>query len=408
MTFRPGIGTITIIALLVRIAFVLLSLGMATDEANGVMIAVSGSWADMLENLKQDGNAPVFYALVRYVDSKFGHSEFTVKALAAIIATIQVPAIYGLFRLVLPRYICLQLAWIIAFCPSMLRYGILIRPYALVALISLVSSMLCIKVLTRGSGRLWSIPYGISTALIVYTHYWGAFVAIGQAGLAVVGLVKRWFGRQEIVNWLIGVGISLLLFAPQIPTLLYQLKHDLSPWDNMARPLGLIAFFLPGTMLDIGGRASWVDQVSMVICNVLVIVALTSTIRFYRQDDEVNEAGLLSARADRKSALDAETDEETATETSANPESISETGSEHPDEKETEEAGLGNLLAPIDATADSDDTGLATAGNASQTNPKTADTASDIGSDTETSTIQSDDTNTDTDLDGNDYFEPSF
>lgn len=121
MTFRPGIGTITIIALLVRILLASFLGGLATDEANGVMIAVSGSWADMLENLKQDGNAPVFYALVRYFDTKFGHSEFAVKVLAVIIATIQVPAIYGLFRLVLPRYICLQLAWILTFCPSMVR-----------------------------------------------------------------------------------------------------------------------------------------------------------------------------------------------------------------------------------------------------------------------------------------------
>lgn len=387
MTFRPGIGTITIIALLVRIAFVLLSLGMATDEANGVMIAVSGSWADMLENLKQDGNAPVFYALVRYFDSKFGHSEFAVKTLAAVIATIQVPAIYGLFRLVLPRYICLQLAWIIAFCPSMLRYGILVRPYAVVALISLASSMLCIKVLTRGSSRLWSIPYGISTALIAYTHYWGAFVAIGQAGLAVIGFAKRWFGRREVINWLIGVAISLLFFAPQIPTLLYQLKHDLSPWDNVSRPMGLIAFFLPGTMLDIGGRVSWVDQVSMVICNILVIVALTNSVRFYRQDEEVNEIGLL--RAEEGTTTEATSSEEHA-----------EAVAQHQDKKESEEADLGKLLTHIDGTIGSDDTEFATAGNASTDGAKTPDTASDIGSDAAISTTDGSDTETNTEGDG--------
>lgn len=275
----PGIITITIVALIVRIFLASWS-GLATDEANGVMIAVSGSWSDMLLHLKNDGNAPLFYALIRLLDHEFGHSDFAVKSIAVAIATAFVPFCYFVFRAILPKSICLQLAWILAFCPSLIRYGTLVRPYAMVSMLGLLSSFYCIKILTRDSSKLWIAPYGISTALLVYTHYWGAFVPIGQACLAAIGFVRKWFGKQELKNWLFGVAFSLLLFAPQVPTLIYQLQHDMSPWDTIRRPIALVSSFLPGVILDIGSRITFIDQLSTLLCNLIVIVVFASTARF--------------------------------------------------------------------------------------------------------------------------------
>ena len=275
----PGIITITIVALLLRLVLASWA-GLATDEANGVMIAVSGDWSDMLLHLKNDGNAPLFYALVKLIDHELGHGDRVVKALAVLLGTITVPFTYVIFRSILPRPVCLQLAWILAFCPALIRYGTLVRPYALVSMISLASSYFCIKILTKDSSRYWILPYGLTTALIVYTHYWGAFIAIGQAGLAVVGSVRRWFGKNEIINWLLGVALALLLFAPQLPTLLYQLQHDMSPWDTVRRPLALIPSFLPGIILDIGARTTFIDQLSTLFTNLLLVTAFAFTARY--------------------------------------------------------------------------------------------------------------------------------
>ena len=110
----PGIGFITLLALAVRIITVTWT-GLTTDEANGVMIAVSGTWVDMLRHLRDDGNAPLFYVLVRAYSHFFGYHGLALKFLSLGLSTASVPIIYWIFRRVLAKELCLALAWMLAF-----------------------------------------------------------------------------------------------------------------------------------------------------------------------------------------------------------------------------------------------------------------------------------------------------
>jgi hypothetical protein len=268
----PGIGTVTLIALVVRVLTATWT-GLTTDEANGVMIAVSGSLGDMLQHLKDDGNAPVFYGMVREYAKLFGHTDLALKPMQVLISTAEIPFAYWLFRHILSRGICLQLALMLAFSPSLVRYSTLVRPYALEGIIGLISTYACMRTLSRATNPVWATIYGISTALLVYTHYWGAFVPIGHLGLVLIGLMRGWFTRKQLIHWFAGAALSFLVFVPQLPVVLFQLKHDLSPWDLCPRPTLQFAEFLPMLLVGTGFGFNAVNELSMFICNILVLIA---------------------------------------------------------------------------------------------------------------------------------------
>jgi uncharacterized membrane protein len=276
--FVPDIGIITVVALVIRILTASWT-GLTTDEANGVMIAVTGSWPDMFKHLMEDGNAPLFYVIVRQFSHYFGYHAFGLKCLAVALATLPVPISYWLFRQVLAKEYCISLAILLAFCPTMVWYGTLIRPYALEGLLGLISTFACVRVLSPKTNIFRTFVYGLSTALLVYTHFWGAFVPIGHVGLVITGLLNRWFGKKEFLHWFGGAAFSLFLFLPQIISVcivLYGLKYYMSPFGMAPRPLTLACNYLPMLLLSKGFCDKAVVVLFMFISNCLVLLAFAS------------------------------------------------------------------------------------------------------------------------------------
>src|SRR5262249_22502936 len=161
-----NIVTITILALIVR-ALAATWTGLTTDEANGVLVAVTGSWADMIQHLKEDGNAPFLYVLLRLYAEPIGHSDLAVKLFALAIGTIQVPISYWICRRFLSKELSLQVAILLALCPPLVRYGTLVRSYSLISILGLVSTWTCMEALTRRRSIVWPVLYGLSTAALV-------------------------------------------------------------------------------------------------------------------------------------------------------------------------------------------------------------------------------------------------
>lgn len=268
-----NILTISLLALVVR-AITATWTGLTTDEANGVLIAVTGSWADMIQHLKEDGNGPVLYVMLRLYDDAVGHSDLAMKVFALVLATLQVPISYWICRQFLSRELSLQVALLLALCPPLVRYGTLVRPYVLISIFGLISTWSCMRLLTKGRGILWPIVYGVSTAALVYSHYWGAFVPIGQVGLVAIGLLKRWFGLENVKTWLSGVAISLVLFLPWTPILYYQFTHVLDVWDMPPAPAFLTTHL--SSMILVGSYYTLdpFDQLALLLSSSLVLFVL--------------------------------------------------------------------------------------------------------------------------------------
>jgi hypothetical protein len=90
--------------------------------------------------------------------------------------------------------------------------------------------------------RRWLPVLGVALVLIMYTHNWGLFLAIGLLTATLVFARDRW--RDAAIA---GV-IVAVLYAPWLPTLLYQSKHTGAPWAMVPSFHALL--LAPGAVLS--------------------------------------------------------------------------------------------------------------------------------------------------------------
>ena len=184
--------------------------------------------------LRQDGSPPLYYLLLHVWMALFGSAPSATHALSAGLAIACVPAAWWA---VAPfgAWVGLVAGGLMALDPYVGLYADETRMYSLLLLLALLvcGAFLRAFVLRR---RVHLASFAILLALALYAHPWGAFL-VGAAGLAwlallVVGPARRRLARDGVLAF----GGAALLFAPWVPTLLYQAAHTGAPWSH--RPTG--------------------------------------------------------------------------------------------------------------------------------------------------------------------------
>ena len=87
----------------------------------------------------------------------------------------------------------------------------------------------------------------VSLDLLLYTHNWGIFLCFGLAAATAVFARERW--RESLAAG----AVTLLLYLPWVPTLLFQARHTGAPWAM--RPGVHSLLLAPGAAL--GGDAGF-------------------------------------------------------------------------------------------------------------------------------------------------------
>ena len=231
--------------------------GLSCDEANCANIASAPTWERMVEYIKLDGNAPLFYVILRLWAIPFGSSDLSFRMLSVLAGASLSPLSYLLFRRQPGNGLALQIALMMALCAPLIQFGNLVRPYALLPVFSLVTTHLLMQLLERPARKGLVAAYGILVALMVYLHHWGAMVAVGHACLAATGLALRWWRPQQLLPWLAGAALALLLYLPWLPVLIWDLHHDVSPWIAPPTLSHLLMFTAVDTMSGPAGKMDW-------------------------------------------------------------------------------------------------------------------------------------------------------
>jgi mannosyltransferase len=208
------------------------SLGESLWMDEGLSIGIASQpLFDIPGVLRVDGSPPLYYMLLSVWMDLVGNGPGETQALSVAIALVSVPggmwAGWSLFG----RRAGLVCAALCAVNPFLTQFAQETRMYSLMLVLSLLATAAFLHVFAFG--RRGYLPlFFVLLALMLYTHNWGLFLAVGL----VCALMPCWYVSENRHSFwkdaLIGFGGAGLLYLPWLPTLLHQIQHTGAPWLN--------------------------------------------------------------------------------------------------------------------------------------------------------------------------------
>lgn len=186
---------------------------------------------------------PLYFYLVHIVFSILGENIWTLRFLSAICGTLTIGGVYYVATAKLSWKAGLAAGLLCCVSPFHLAYSQEGRPYALAALLALMSCFFFLR-LNEKPGRLRLAAYICTTTALFYTHHWAIFLICAEAiGFIVISRKSGIWRKEILLSWL-SIGI---LYLPEIPALIHQSTDSgNSAWWWAARPGG-------GELLDLIG-----------------------------------------------------------------------------------------------------------------------------------------------------------
>ncbi len=164
-------------------------------------------------------NPPVHNILLFLWTNIFGDNDFSFRALSALAGVGGLVAIYFLGKEIFSKNAGLYASAILSMTTFHIYYSQEARPYSLVCLLGILSYLFLVKQIKAPSIR-HSILYILSTALLIYTHYFGLFLVVSQFIFLLFILpglrIKKSFMKFQIPSF----GCLGILYIPWLPTLL--------------------------------------------------------------------------------------------------------------------------------------------------------------------------------------------
>jgi mannosyltransferase len=206
----------------------------------GISVGISSHPLSAIpELLRQDGSPPLYYGLLHVWMSVFGTSDEATHLLSLLFALATVPAALWAGWSLFGRRAGWMAVALVAVNPFLAAYANETRMYTLVALLGLMATATFLHAFVFGRRRYLPL-FGVSLALLLYSHNWALFFAVG-AGVALLGciaLAPPAERRRLFLDGVLAFGGAGLLYVPWLPSLAYQVAHTGAPFT--LRPTLLI------------------------------------------------------------------------------------------------------------------------------------------------------------------------
>ncbi len=217
----------------------------------GLSVGIAGHPLSHIPGLlRQDGSPPLFYLILHVWMALRGRSEVATHELSLLFAILSIPSAFWAASSMFGRRAGLIAAVLAAGVPYLTVYAQETRMYALMVFISVFVATGFVQVFVYRRRRYLPL-FSIALTAALYTHNWGLFLGV-MCGVAFLWCVyaqpedRRGLWRDG----LIGFGVVVVLFAPWLPTVIYQAKHTGAPWDLPP----VIWSLSQGTYFITGGR----------------------------------------------------------------------------------------------------------------------------------------------------------
>ena len=224
-----GLGVLVVVDVLVGVVFRFSTTSkLWLDEALGVNIA-QGSPSQIVERLRNDGAPPLYYLILHYWMKVFGTSDFAVRALSGVAATLVLGAVFLLARRLWGLKAGFLALSVVAVIPYAVYFGTETRMYALVMLESTTLLYLWVGDWTRHTKRRIALTAVAATALL-YTHYWALYFlfVLGVTVLAQI-VASRSLSSENRLK-LLALAAGFVAWLPWFPIFNEQRIHTGTPW----------------------------------------------------------------------------------------------------------------------------------------------------------------------------------
>jgi hypothetical protein len=156
------------------------------DEISSLQFA-SGTFSDTLTRSLQDTPHPPLHNILLHGWIKlFGPSETSIRSLSVVMFVPFVFCCLALFRRCMTLPVAYGVLTIIAISPFFSHYGQLARPYALIALLSVLNMTMFVRLLERGHSWARATAWGCSGVALMYSQYFGAVLIAVELGILLL------------------------------------------------------------------------------------------------------------------------------------------------------------------------------------------------------------------------------
>ena len=212
------------------------------DEGNSARLS-ERSLPLIIEGTASDVHPPIYYVMLRGWRELLGDGEFGLRSFSAFAGILTVAATIALTRNIFQlkeRHLIITISLLTGFLaalnPTLIYYSQETRMYALLALISTLSTLTLFRWLNDGRRWQWAVGYILLSTAGLYIHYFYPIMFVVQ-GVIILSWLSRKFitlvfaplkltaepkWSRVPAMWLLMVGLSVVLYLPWVPIFLRQ------------------------------------------------------------------------------------------------------------------------------------------------------------------------------------------
>lgn len=192
---------------------------------------------------RADVHPPLYFVLMDVWTLLAGESVFAVRLPSLLAGMTGLAAIYALGRRLFDHRAGLMALMVLGTATIFIYYSRETRMYSLLLALAALATLAYLR--WRDAPTLArTVVYGALLAALPYTHYAGAFTALAHALHLLLTRPRR------VLRWLLPGGLALLLFAPWVPSLLWQMAAHGGPaapaFTDAGIALAALVFFFTG------------------------------------------------------------------------------------------------------------------------------------------------------------------
>ncbi len=218
--------------------------------------------------------SPPLYFMAAWLTTQLGHAAELVRGPSLLAGALSIPVIYLLGRRTVGRRAALVATALTALSPFMIYYSAEARPYALMMLLVMVSTLAMLAAVDDGRARWW-VLYAVASCAAVYAHYTCVFVLGAQ-------LVWVMWAHPELRRPALLANVAAIAgVLPWAPGMIHQLNSTttaifsaLSPFTVPYVRSSLEHWALGFPYADVGGLGVLPGRLALLLLGLAAIIVV--------------------------------------------------------------------------------------------------------------------------------------